>query len=428
MKQETKNTSPFFISFIFPFLGLILGGINIIKTSSHVLILFFAFWFGFSIMELEGADHMHYFNTYPEVRNYTFNDFAYLVTHSLSSEKLNVYEENVVNGKPDFFALTVMYLTTRIFEDPRWFFGFIGLIYYYFLLKFKEELIKYTGIDSSGPWKTFFVFILFLLPIHVGITGVRFWTALFLLLWILMKYLNTKKGIYLYLIWLTTIIHYTFAVPCLFLTIFSRTNIPQRLIKPLSIGFLFLFYLSSSTGILQIITDALSIFNDTSIGDSAMAYTDTEALELRDADIKGTNWYVTLRELLTNNSLIIIYFLEVFGFLKYYEEAENEKLRTYTFIFLCISLMSANLGSIGRFNYLFSFFMLIRLMKQTAMKVNVPQLKLINNFMLPILILHLLVSFRSALYTVDPVLLVGNPIVFINYHSPISLSELIVGH
>ncbi len=425
----TKNNlkEMFFIPFILPILGLYIGLKNIKRPDSHFFILFFAFWFGYSLIFFEGADHTGYKDTYPEIINYDWADYGYLVTHALSLDRLSYLEENALNNKPDLFALTLMFLMTRITDNPRWFFAIIALIYYYLFLRFKVELLNYAGVEDSTIWKIIFLFTMFMLPFHTGVCGVRFWVALYLLMFMTLKNLNTGKNIYIYLMWLSPLIHYTFVIPSLLITIFFRLKLSIRVVRPF-LPLLLVFYFISSTTSLTYVSDVLSIFDETSVKDAAGSYTDIEGLnERKTLDTTG-NWYVLLHGAAISNMFIIFYFLEIAGFLKL-KNNNKSQIDILTFVFFILTLLTAGLGSIGRFRYLFYFFYLVRLLRMLSLKENRVKLQSYNYAFGSVLFLHILVTFRGAFYAVDPLLLIGNPVTLLLLQpSTISLSELLIGH
>lgn len=426
--MKNNLAKPYFLSFIVPFWGLIIGLKNISDKSFHFFILFFAFWYGYSIIFIEGADHTQYKETYSDVEKYDLNDYTFLVTHALSIDRLNNLNENTVNNKPDLFALSLMFLITRITDNPRWFFAFVSLIYFFLFLSFKSELLKYTEYARNKYFQVIFLFILLILPFHVGVTGVRFWTALFYVLWVYLKFLNNKKKRdFILLLWISVLIHYSFAIPCLLISIFINFNFSAKFIKPF-LPILFLLYFLSAATSLTYISSFLNVFEETSVKESAETYTDKEYLNERKLDESSTNWYVRVREFAINNLFIIFYLLELSGFVKF-KNNNNNSIDMLTFVFFILTLLTSGLGSIGRFKYLFYILGLIRLLKIIKLDININIFKKYYTIFSLILILHVLVSNRGAFYSVDPLLVVGHPLLFLfDIHSTTSLSEILVGH
>lgn len=342
--------------------------------------------------------------------------------------KFSYIESNTYNTKPDFYALSLGFFVSRITSEPRWFFAIVSLIYTFLFLKFLEEAVIITGVGKEWTWKFLFLFLALLVPYYVGVTGVRFWTALFLFITYVFKYLRSNKLIYLILFSLSLFIHYTFIFPVAVFFLYKVLNFSKLISHFLILSSIAFFLFTSTSGILDFVGQSLNVFSETSIQSRASAYTDQEYFEDRQAALSEANWYVTLRVSLINFSFLILFILDYLNLLKLRKDKFLEEWNLLYTLFFCTTLLSFSLGSLARFNYIFFLISLIRLMYLHKENQNRLALKRFATVMTPVLILHILVTFRACFYFVDPLLLIGNPISLFLAKSDISLSELIVGH
>lgn len=427
--SESKNikSALIVISLFLPIIPFLFAARNIWNKRYHFAVLIFSFWFGYSVF-LYSGDILEYEKSFPIVANYTWRDFFSILSDTYSDDKFNVYEENVVISKPDMYALCMQFFVSRVTNESRAFFALVSLIYTYFFLKFIQEVILATGTSKSKMFKIFGVFLLFIVPFYVGVTGIRFWTALFLYMLFTMRYLRTGSLKSLMLTGLSILIHYTFMFPVLVLLTYQFLKLSKTFSRVLVVASIFYFLLASTTGVLGFIEQSLSIFNETSISETASSYTNSEVLNQRLNSTGEANWYVLLRSTLITYSFIVIFILEYFKIIQFRKFSFIERITPLQVIFFCIAMFTINLGSLARFNYIFQMLTIIKMMYIVVREPNNRRLKILSNTLIPVIALHILVSLRAGFYYVDPLLVIGNPIVFLTTQSSISLSEFLVGH
>lgn len=415
------------LSLIFPFLGFIYSMVRLDRRSYHKVILFFAFWFGYTVF-LYSGDVVSYYDDFEKVVAYSWSDYWYLLQHLFDEYKGIQLDVIVYNSKPDVYALTLSFLVSRFTENPRWFFALVSVVYTGLFLLFIGEVLKLVKIKRSIEWKILFAFLLLIVPFYVGVTGVRFWTALFFFLYFLLRFLNTRKQVNLFYILGAVLIHYTFVVPVLILYLYRVLGVNRAMAHVFVFASLVFFGLSSATSTLDFLNETISVLDDSRVKTSAASYTNVEVLEGRKTVMAEANWYVRWKELAVTYSMLILFLLEYFSILKI---RTDNFLRSWYFLyvlFFCVTLLSFKLGSLGRFSYIFYILTIFRLLYSCSISDITPKLKLISFLLLPTLILHVLVTFRAGFYFVDPLLLVGNPAVFLMESSDISLSQLLIGH
>lgn len=412
--------------FVFPFFGLVQGMKNFLKRNSVLPIVIFGFWFGYTVFYYSG-DVLHYRDNFKFLIDYTWNDFFTIVWNNYSREGVGIFnKDNLFHSKPDLFAITLGFLISRITEEPRLFFAVLGVIYFFLVSHFLKEAVVYTNSSYNKNWKLFFIFLVFIVPFYVGITGVRFWTALFLFGWMVLRFINTGKTKFVFFAAFSCLMHYTFIFPVavVSLTFFLKLN--KSIAKPVVILGVIYALLSSTTSSLDFISDIVKLADNEVIEESASSYLNQDRLSERHADVAATNWYVQWRIHLINIFFLSFYLIDFF-YLRNKNPVKSKFFERNYDIFFLISLFTLNLGSIARFIYIFYFFVLIRLMEIHSSDC-VKKYSIWSKIALPILFLHILVTFRSGFYFVDPYLVFMPSILLVFFESDVSLSQLLIGH
>jgi hypothetical protein len=430
MRKDQDSNSIFIFSLLFPGLGFLAVISKAWNKSYHKIILLFAFWFGFFVYlnDTKNGDIVRYKVAFATTSSYSWSDYFYLVGHTFSEDKLIVYNETVVNSKPDFYALSVQFFVSRFTDNFRWFFGFISFFYTLFFLKFLYEARLLAGHKQHRIWRLVFGTLMVIVPFYVGVTGIRFWTALFLFMWFLLKFIRTKNLLYLFIAACSIFIHYTFMFPVAILFIYRFLNLSKTILKVLVIVSLAIFTITSTTGLLNYASEALTLFEDSSVKDAADSYTNEDELAVRSEAYQKTNWYVRGRENAILFLFIGIFLIEFFGVYKWRTDERIDSWYSLYVLFFCILLISMGLGSLARFKYVFYLLCLVRLLVIVGINPYNNKMKLLYRVMLPIMLLHFFVSCRAGFYYIDPLLFVGNPIVYLVTNSSESLSEFLVGH
>jgi hypothetical protein len=429
MSTLNQNNIYSWIGFLFvPFAMFLYALKHFFNKNSQLLILAFSFLYGYSVF-LESGDITRYETTFYDVASYTWGDYYYLLTNFMSLNKELYYTVNTAISKPDLYSLSLNFIITRFTDNPRWFWAFVSLIYTAFAINFINAIAAETNwIKNLFSQRMFFIGLVLIVPFYYGITGVRFWPALFLFATYALKFLHSKKIKYLLIASLSILFHYTFLLPIILLiiTIFIPNN--RFFYRILILISLLIFSISSVSTSLGAVKNATTVFEETAIEESSSAYTDEEALIVRKERGLQTNWYVQFKNVSVFYFFLILGILDVFGVLRL---KENNFLKaTYPLLvaFLVLTLLTYGLGSIARFRFIYYILILSRFVILAGIQPFDNKLKFASFVLAPILILYTLVVFRAGFYTVDPLLLVNNSILTFFMHSDVSLSELLIGH
>ena len=413
--------------FLFPLFGFYNGIKYFFQYKYRYGLLFFAFWFGYSVFFYSG-DILRYREDFQLLLNYSWSDYFHLL-ENLTNDRLKFANItiNTYNSKPDVFALSLGFLVSRFTENPRWFFAIVSVIYVFFILKFLDEAVKFTGKSKSKGWKLFFAGLVLIVPFYVGVTGIRFWPALFVFAWMLLKFINTGNIKYLFFTAFSIAFHYTFVFPVLIAFLGTFLKINRLVFKILIVTGIGFALLSSTTSSFDFVSNAITVFDTDSVTNATSGYLDEEQLEQHVVKAEATNWYVQWRGHLLNVFFILFFVFDFFNLNQWDMAKENPIFdRMYHFFFL-ISLFTFNLGSMGRFVYVFYLLILLRIIQLQTMD-SFKKLKTWNLLFVPILVLHIFVTFRAGFYYVDPLLLISPSIALLFVQSEISLSQFLIGH
>jgi hypothetical protein len=425
--QDTKSLWLFFL--IWPFGGFCFALKNVLNRNYHKIILAFSFLFGYSVY-LYSGDIINYETSFHEVRtNYAWSDYFYLMTHVFSPDKLDHYIPNVVTRQPDVYAFSLQFFISRLTDNPRWFWAIVSVIYTAFFLTFITEIAKEVKwIDKNIAQKVFFIALLVVIPYYVGVTGVRFWTALFVFMIGAIRLVRNRQIKHLLYASLSILIHYSFFLPVAILIIYRLVRLRRDVRYVLVFGCMMFFVVSSTTSLLGFIENSLTFFSETTIEERISGYSDEEQLVGKQEKAAKANWYVKTRAEALLYFLLIITSLEAFGIIKFRNNEFLASMEPLIILFLCITLLTINLGSIGRFKNIFYLLSLSRYIILIGMMPLNHTLKLYSYILMPILLLWIIVTFRAGFYFTEPLLLVNNVFTTFVMHSEVSLSEFLVGH
>lgn len=405
---------------IWPFGTVLFAVRKFTEQNYHFVIVLFGFLFGFAVYPF-GGDVVRYAEQFHTVAGYDWLEFIKKVLEPFLAPEYTT-------EKPDVYALILQFLVSRFTENQKWFFGFASMIYAFFFVRFLRVCFKEINWTKFLSQILFVAFIIFLIPFHVGATGVRFWTALFIYLVCLLRFIETGENKYILYSGFSMLFHYTFLFPVLLFLFFRFVKLNRFFslcIVIVSIGVLFL---TTNDTMLEMIQSGMGFLEDTGVQESSAIYTDAEYLEERRKVAGQRNWYVNVKEHSIFYFLAILFSLEVFGVFRWNYNEFLKRLFPWLIIFFCLALLTYNLGSIGRFK---NIFFLLALLHYAVLIGLHPQNKVLKNssyVLVPIFLIHIAVSFRVMFYYIDPLLIVGNPLVLYFFESDQSLNEFLIGH
>lgn len=420
--------SAWILFILWPFLMFLVSLRNIEKRDTQVYFLLFAFLYGYSVYLFSG-DILNYEQAFHSVVEYGWDDFTYLLLNSLSPDKHNLYEINSLNNKPDIYALVLSFIVSRFTENPRWFWGFASLIFSYTFINFINSFKVYLGWTADSiVQKILFFTLVFIVPFYVGVTGIRFWPALFIFVTYALNFLNKKDFKYFLLASSSILFHYSFLFPSLLLLLIFFLPNSRYIFRIIFFVSLLIALVSSTTGSLAYFRASSDYFEETAVESSIDAYSNEEVLESRKIKYQNANWYKKMRTESVFFFFVFVGILDVFGIFRFKENKFLLNIYPVFVIFLALTVLTYNLGSISRFKNVFYLIFLTRYSILAGIQPFDIKLRTISYCLIPIMTIYVLVSFRAGFYTVEPTLIINNLIGVFFVHSNVSLSEFLIGH
>lgn len=281
---------------ISPFLGLIYGirskSLVYIRWTIFVFTTIYGSLFTFALFGGErgvdkGADGArHLDNVY---KHYQYKDFGVWWDELIAI--LSFAPKSGSND--DVFIHVVSYIAGTIFNAPGLFFLFVGIVYAYFFSGSLMRIFKYINW-KSGYNRFYFLFFLIMFVLWKNpsdMQAVRFWTGMWVLIYAVLSYHDTKKRKYLWLALTPPLVHVGFFAVALpfWLVLFSGFR------KPKIYFIVFVFSIFISTAVEQL--GLLNYASQTELTESKTRayYVDDERKELTrgrtEKKVAGSNFY-----------------------------------------------------------------------------------------------------------------------------------------
>ncbi|MEQ8704201.1 MAG: EpsG family protein [Phaeodactylibacter sp.] len=193
------------VSLIAPAISLYYGLKNGNKSQQKIVLFIFFLFYGATLhMDVENDGHRHLEavrNFYPEM------SFRLFINSSL---KILVFQESGV-GSDDIYKHVVSYLSGNIIGYPPIFFVIVAGVYGFFFINSIYEIFDRPLFNRYLPLMA--VGFLFIMHKNVeGVNTVRTWTAMWILLFGVIKFLKYKNNKYLIFIALTPLVHFSYIV------------------------------------------------------------------------------------------------------------------------------------------------------------------------------------------------------------------------
>jgi hypothetical protein len=259
----------------------------------------------------------------------------------------------------------------------------------------------------------------------VGINNIRFPMAFMVFAYGALKLVLTKEKKYILFALLSIFIHFSLLYSFLFLLIYFYIGYPKK-------NFTLIFILIVSGIFSLFIADLLQAnigILGQAIGNKYEAYTDEYYIDLREDHLKSVNWYIQLNRFSTYYFVLITMLLSKLKIFKLKFDTTADNLFGFAIIMLIHNLFSGVLVDTisNRYYLLFNLFALVYLFYLGTINTKNKFIIFLSRIYFFILLLQVLIIFRSDLYTVSPILLFGNFLFVFITESTISIQDLLLG-
>lgn len=399
VRQNIKSNQKWFIILflISPVLALIRAIKEIDKKEAQIIILMFAFLFGYTFIIIENSDVTRYRDYYEVVSNFDLGN--------LLSELSKTY--TVKAQFNDVYLLVLMYLSSLLNLSFHSVIGLHAVIYFWILLSIYNLVIKHTFSRTNLP-KLLYVFLigaLFIYSLSGGLTGIRFQTAFYVLLLFSLKYIFTYNKKYLIYAGLGCLVHIA-VIQAFFVLIafyfFNKIN-SFKLKMLLSIT---LIVVAANLGL----TDVAGLTEYEVAEEKIEGYTNKNFQKSREEHTETWNWYIQFKQVAQYYFLMVVIFVT-----RLFKLKTNRRINDLFFLslfFLGLSLFAGNiLDSISnRYKYFFEFTALIYLLLIFANNTHKKVSKKVSYMYLPILLITFFINLRVDSYTFDIIRLSLSPL------------------
>ncbi|GAA4080507.1 hypothetical protein GCM10022389_28280 [Flavobacterium cheonanense] len=380
----------------------------------RIFIYVFFLFYGYTFLPIPNSDGSRYKKIFESTDVYSFSSYCTDIGY-------------VMNGNSehtDFYHLTIHYLAKSISTDSRVYFLIAASVYFFVFLKLLSTIWTLITIKNAKYFISFFIGCCFIYNLSSGINGIRFPLAFMVFSLGALKLIIAKEKKYLFIAFLSILIHFAFVYSLVFLVLIYFLNFSIKqwvlygvLIMVISFSFLFSSLIESQLGLFG--TTAESKFT---------GYTSDGFLEKRANTRESWNFYVVFNLYSVYFFSVISIFLIKFKNFKVKFDSTSNKLFVFSIIMLIHSILSGSIVDTvtNRYNLLFIFFELVFLFYLSSINTGNSFLTFLNHVYIPILIINILIKIRADLYTVNALVFLGNFIVSLFIKESISIQDYLL--
>lgn len=400
---------------LFPLAALIVAIRNFDTKSYRKFIWFFGILYGISFISISDSDSTRYAKKFSNLGEYSFDRYL--------SDVKSVFEGDLKNL--DIYSNTLMFIGNKIGTNPQIFYFLTAFFYFFVFVNVYGLIWDHTLIRENRLSILFLIGAVFVFNFAAGINGVRFAMAAMVFMYGTLKYIFGGEKKYLLIAALSALIHFIMLYSIIFLFLFAFIPLIK---KEFVLYFLFGIGIISISFLSEFIQSNIS-FLGAGYESRVLGFTSQKYITQRVLHTKQWNWYVELN----------LYALYIFALLALILSRLNrwglqvndiaKNLFSFTLLMAFASVVSANIVDpiSNRYNAFVIFFALVYLFYLSSLNPKSAFLKYISYLYIPVLVLRVLVLLRGDLYTMSPVLFLGNPFIMLFYKFDISIQTLLLG-
>lgn len=410
-----KNKSYHLIYFLLhPFFSLIYYLKNFRKKNAKNVIWLFTVFFGFTLAigkESQGSDIVGYMEEIPLLHGKVFS-LSTAVKYFLAS------------GEIDIVRTFLSILVSRFTDNGYYLVIVFAIIFGYFFSRnmwFVLDRLK----GKLKPFIVLLIIVLFLVVPIWFLGGFRFWTAAHVFTYGCLHYFyNYEPKKVIWAILTPFLFHFAFLLPLFLLLLHMISGSKLKLYY-----FFFLLSLLVSEINIGLFNTYIESYAPEILQERTESYRSETALEKleRKQTMNTTVWYAEYQNKFLSWP---VFFILIVGYWKFKKFINNDmQLRTifsFSFLFLGVSNIMANLPSGGRYQsvaLLFALSALIIYLQNKNYDKTITNILVMSS---PLLSLFVVVSIRESFYLMSFMTILGNPLFAIfSFGENISLNDII---
>lgn len=400
MKTRKNNLSALWgLYFISPFLTLLYIIKNLNINNAKPILIGIGVFYASVFVPIPNSDAVRIQATLESKQEYSFNEYI--------GDLVGMFEASPEFKDPYF--PTVLFVNTFLGGGLISFRIIIGFVYFYFFISLMLSIYNDYFISENKSWITrcIFTFLIFIIPISGGLNGVRWPTALIILLYGTYKLATTNQLKYFILTFMSGLVHFAIIPSLIVVTLITfipwiRSNYFSIIILLLSIIFsnnLSNFFISFSS-----VTETLE--------QSTSSYISEGYVDKRLQRVESWNWYVGIGKYWPFQLCTIS--IVIFSFLKNKFNIDNLSGRIFplSIYFTVLAMITGGIldASTNRFSKLSEFFVLLFMLGLWQSNKNKKLIYIFITAFLFVYIFKMYITLDSDFQTIG-ILFFSNPII-----------------
>lgn len=411
-KYSNNRATLIILFFLSPILSLVYALRNYKNKNYHIIILMFAFLFGYSFIPYEGSDTQRYQEFYLLVSSYNFTDFL--------NDIANIY--TLGSRFQDAYLIVLMYVCSLFGMSYKVFVGVQAVIYFSLFIGIINTILENVRENDTSKYLVFLLGCVFIYSFASGVNNIRFQTAFMVFMFFALKHIFSKQNKYLILAGLSIFVHLAIAQVFFSLILFYFLNRFQNNFIKLIIIAVFGTMLFGLT-----IQEVSEFIGSDVVSEKVEGYTNENFIETREEIVQKWNWYLQINQYASYYFLIIVLFLTKYNSRHLKTNPTLNRLFLFSLILFVISFYNELfLDTISnRYRKFFEFISLVYLIIFFASNKKSTFTKLIKNFYTVILLITILISLRSLSFNLDVVRLTLSPLINLIEFDSVNIYDLI---
>ncbi len=325
------------LAFIFwPFLGFILAVINYNSQAAKKIVFAFIILYGFTFIVNKEYDADRYVQYFEAMATFNFSDYWSSIT-------------NIYSGSDtlDLLRLTLAFFISRVTSNPSFLFASFAFVFGYFYLGSINRLYSYKKSEFANVNVSIFIlYFIVLIPIS-EINGFRFWTASWVFFFGVINYIILSDKKYLLVALSAVLVHFSFLSAVAILLMYVALGNRQYLYMAI---LLFSFAMPNLLSqYIQVSPAELGEGIDTKVSQYTNETYISEIENLSDQSTWFMNW---VHPLVSGFLIFALVWIRTFR-AKFIASSIQQKLFSFTILFLAFANFMKAMPSGGRFQQIF---------------------------------------------------------------------------
>lgn len=404
MKKNSSNRGALWgLFFISPFLTLLFIIKNLSVKNIKPILIGIGVFYSLVFVPIPGSDAVRIQTVVESHQNYSIQEYV--------SDLAGMFEVNPEFKDP--YYPTCVFITSSLGGGITMFRVIIGFVYFYFLVSLLLSIYSDFSLSENKSWiiTCFYVFLVFIIPLSGGLTGVRWPTALIILLYSSYKLATTNQRKYFILACLATLVHFAIVPSLLAIALISFMPWMRNYYFTVIVLLLSIVFAETLANMFMNYSDVTETLEQ-----STRDYTGEGYVNKRQRGIEKWNWHVSIGkqwpfQLCVLASIVISIMRNKLEFNKL-----TEKIFPLSVYFTVFALITGGIldFSTNRFGKLSEFFMLLLLLGIWQSNSNKKIVKVLVGVFLFVYTFKMYITLNSDIQTIG-LLFFSNPLIAFVY-------------